>query len=246
MGWRRSARQRTAVDKYSDETPLPEPRRAAGGPSHSNQPYEGPDEAPSESDDDDDDADNGGGGGRSSKSPAPQQQRVERPPAEKGTARGIALDVDAFLEKYLGKMVADHFTKEAAIDALTFGKGARFSKYVGALEWRNAVVLWVNIGGSDYKNAFSASDDGGLTMSWYASPSYHEQSPVVERLIGSVTSKMPILLLCRLPGEPYVCCGRLKYVSHVPRRQPLKFTWQLADEPMMRERPDFKAIMEAG
>lgn len=41
---------------------------------------------------------------------------------------------------------------------------AKFSKYSGVVEWRNAVLLWVNVGGRDYANAFA---DGGQRMTWY-------------------------------------------------------------------------------
>ena len=42
---------------------------------------------------------------------------------------------------------------------------ARFSKYTGSLEWANAVVLWVNVGGPDYTNLFL---ERGAQMTWYA------------------------------------------------------------------------------
>ena len=54
-----------------------------------------------------------------------------------------------------------------------------------------------------------------------------------------------MLLFCRLPGEPYVCCGRLQYVSHVPRRQPVKFLWQLLDVASLRGAPAFEELMSA-
>lgn len=40
---------------------------------------------------------------------------------------------------------------------------AKFSKYSGVVEWQNAIVLWVNVGGRDYNNAF---EDGGQRMTW--------------------------------------------------------------------------------
>jgi len=40
---------------------------------------------------------------------------------------------------------------------------AKFSKYSGVVEWRNAVLLWVNVGGRDYANAFA---DNGQRMTW--------------------------------------------------------------------------------
>ena len=46
------------------------------------------------------------------------------------------------------------------------GGSARFSKYSGSLEWRNAIVLWVIVGGSDYRNLFfpDAATDGTKTL----------------------------------------------------------------------------------
>ena len=114
------------------------------------------------------------------------------------------------------------------------------------LEWRNAIVLWVNLDGSN-NNLFSAEDGGGMTMTWYASPRTTEKTPVVQRLIaakdGTEASADTVLLFCRLKGEPYVCCGRLGYVSHVPRRQPLKFVWRLRDMPQLHGKADFEAFM---
>lgn len=277
---------------YTDETPLPEPRRAAA-PSR---PYEGPDDAPPEESDEDDSA------------AQPMADVIERPPPEKGSARAIKIDVEHLLSTQLGQPMPGPSTKASAIAVMTEGRGASFSKYSGSLEWRNAVVLWVNVGGSDYKNMFftdrapaaEAAVDapgadakaskgkekgnvsqsgalsggkpaaGGMTMTWYASPRNHEGTPVVARLIASSGGGVavggdegaddegsssaaassakkkvdPILLFCRLPGEPYVCCGRLQYVSHVPRRQPIKFNWRLLDIHELRGKPAFDALME--
>ena len=54
---------------------------------------------------------------------------------------------------------------------------------------------------------------------------------------------LQVLLFCRLPGEPYVCCGRLAYVSHVPRRQPLKFVWRLEDAEGLRGQKAWEELM---
>ena len=54
-----------------------------------------------------------------------------------------------------------------------------------------------------------------------------------------------LLLFCRLPGEQYVCCGRLGYVSHVPDRQPLKFVWRLLDLPALQESEAFRELLAA-
>jgi hypothetical protein len=47
----------------------------------------------------------------------------------------------------------------------------RFSKYCGAVEWRNCVYLWVNVGGSSgYSNAFS---EEGRHMMWFGGSRMH-------------------------------------------------------------------------
>ena len=178
----------------------------------------------------------------------------DRPPPEKGTARSISLNVPALIASQLGKGVPGPATKFSAIMAMTQGRNARFSKYAGALEWRNAVVLFVNVGGKDYKNLFASDGVDGLTMTWYASPRNNESTPVVQRLLatrgeadGGGGSKgaaaTPVVLFCRLEGEPYVCCGRLGYKSHVPRHQPLKFVWRLLDYQQLRGQEDFDELM---
>ena len=268
---------------YSDETPLPETRRTATMRSYEG-PYEGPDEPPPV--DDADFIDDSEADGQSREPPAV----VVRDAPEPGTSRAIKVDVDAVIAKHLGQPMPGPATKDSTVKSLTGGRGARFSKYSGSLEWKNCVVLWVNVGGADYKNVFhadkpdagAADDPGapsgrvsgkgkaaaaavtseGLTMTWYASPRNDESTPVVARLIksggraGAASSDAqslplpssngePILLFCRLPGEPYVCCGRLGYLSHVPRRQPVKFLWRLLDAPKLRGQPAFEELMAA-
>ena len=182
-----------------------------------------------------------------------------RVPPERGSARDVALDVPKFVSAHLGAQIPGPPTKASVVDELTGGRGARYSKYLGSLEWRNAIVLWVNVGGNDYKNVFKvdAGDKGGVSMSWYASKMYDESSPVVQRLLAAAddaataaTGKAKkaadaVLLMCRLPGEPYVCCGTLGYVSHVPGNRPLKFVWKLRDAPAMRGKPDFEELLTA-
>ena len=151
--------------------------------------------------------------------------------------RACRIEVDALLVTHLGKPVPE-FGKAAAV-ALLAGRTCppKFSKYAGALEWRNAVVLWVNIGGSDYANVFS---EKGATMSWFASPQCHADSPIVSRLLGSSTQ---VLLFCRLPQQPYVCCGRLACVSHDLERRPLRFMWRLRDIDKLRGRDEFDELL---
>jgi hypothetical protein len=221
-GVRRSTRQRSVVMPYSDETPLPQSQPAKPAPR--TLPYEAPDDdTPFEGHDDDDD------------DPDVPATPTERPPPEVGTARSRRVDVDKVVDAYLGQSVPGPPTKLSVVTAIA--GNTRFSKYSGSLEFKNAVVLWVNIGGNDYRNVFM---DGGKRMTWYASPRNDERTPVVQRLLSR---QEPVLLFCRLPGEPYVCCGRLAYSTHVPRRQPLKFEWELADLPKLAKSDVFQELI---
>jgi len=226
---RRSLRQRVATVIYSDETPLPQTHSRAQ-PVERSRPYEAPE------DDNQED-------GAARESTAMLTEVAERPPPDAGSARAIALSVDAIIERHLGKPVSSTFTKAAAVEAITGRKNVSFSKYAGSLEWRNAILLWVNIGGADYRNVFL---DGGARMTWYASPKNNEGTPVVRRLLAG---KEAVLLFCRLQqegsSEPYVCCGRLEYVSHDPSRQPLKFVWSLRDLETLRKSADFRELLAA-
>jgi hypothetical protein len=233
---RRSARHRTATGFYTEPAaPLSERRRRA-------RPYEAPD------DDDfinDGDPDDEGGSSSRARQPAAEPP-VERAPAEPGSSRSIKLDVDAFVAEHVGRRIDGPCTKESVVRALNGGRHARFSKY-GILEWKNAVCLWINVGGADYKNVFLG---GGEQVTWYASPKMHEQSPVVHRLIHSAASGAKgdgVLLFCRqtlrVGNGPYVCCGRLGYVSHDPRRRPLKFVWELRDAAQLRSADAFQELL---
>lgn len=79
-------------------------------------------------------------------------------------------NVDMFLSQYLCKCVDDY--GKAAVMALANGNTLpRFSKYSGVVEWRNAVFLWVNIGGqTGYHNAFT---EKGRNMMWYGGSRMH-------------------------------------------------------------------------
>lgn len=75
-----------------------------------------------------------------------------------------------FLESYLCKPV-DQFGKAAVMSMSNGGTPPRFSKYSGVVEWRNAVYLWVNIGGkTGYHNTFS---EGGRFIMWYGGSRMH-------------------------------------------------------------------------
>jgi len=112
--------------------------------------------------------------------------------------------------------------------------------------------------------------DGGQHMTWYAQQRQHRETPVIKRLIedtprgtgtaealkparkeGVKAEKAPacqVVLWCRLPGQPYVFCGRLRYVSHDDTVRPIAFVWQLQDMgAMLRARSEaFNDLLNGG
>ncbi len=238
---RRSTRQRTSVPVYTEVSELPVERRR---PARA-RPYEAPDDDASG---DDDEAGASSPSGPLLAQAAEGDETDERPPPEKGTARATAVSVGPFVEAHLGSHIDGPPTKYTVMCALNGGTPVRFSKYAGSLEMRNALVLWVNIGGADYKNVFT---DGGRQMTWYASPRQNEATPIVRRMLacrgerdaGGKKAGDEAVLFCRLPGDPYVCCGRLRYRSHVPKQQPLKFMWELLDIEKLRASEHFTDLL---
>ena len=111
----------------------------------------------------------------------------DRPLAEERSTRAVSVALPSLLEG-VGELVDGPCTKESVVALLSGGGRPRFSKYMGALEWKNAVCLFVtnpdpdpnpdsnpnpspdpspdpdqvclfvNVGGAEYNNLFL---DGG-------------------------------------------------------------------------------------
>lgn len=126
------------------------------------------------------------------------------------------------------------------------------------VEWANAVVLWVNVDGSDYENLFLK---GGREMTWFAGSRAHGETPVILRLLeagrapeeerkGKVEDeggdgkkkRDEILLFCRLQGEPYVCMGRVYHTWYETRGHPVKVVWRLRDWEAIRGSGDVQEV----
>ena len=182
-----------------------------------------------------------------------QLDKYERAKPTPGSCRTVAIDLPFITSSYLGRHMSDVSTKESVVKALASGRQAKFSKYTGALEWKNAVVLWVNIGGKDYTNNFL---QGGRLLTWYASQSLHEESPVVRRLLSvgdgekgrksgvHSPSRDCVLLFCRLPSLPYICCGRLGLESYFLSKRPMQFLWRLLDFESLHSSVEFVRLLE--
>lgn len=74
----------------------------------------------------------------------------------------------------------EDYGKSAVMALSNHGKPPRFSKYVGALEWKNCVYLWVNLGGkSGYSNVFT---EHGRHMMWFGGSKMHKGNNIVLRV----------------------------------------------------------------
>ena len=91
---------------------------------------------------------------------------AERLPPDPDTSRAINAQLEPLLSKEkLGYKVSD-FGKAYVMAQLNGGLQPRFSKYSGVAEFKNCVILWVNIGKeiSDYPNNFS---NNGKNINWF-------------------------------------------------------------------------------
>lgn len=138
----------------------------------------------------------------------------------------------------------------------------KFNKYAGLQQYRNAFILFINIGvvsESGFTNAFSSD---GATINWYAADSMHEQTPAILRLRHHATghtyepdvggdgktvklAPADVALVCRLPGAEYVWCGEVELQALDEGSRPLAFTWRLRHAEALRQAPAFQALLKA-
>jgi len=181
-----------------------------------------------------------------------------RPPPAKDSSRALDVDLDNLQQNYLGKPCG-RLKREVVSVLHPQSMHVRFSKYSGILEWKNAIVLWVNIYGDSYKNLFL---ENGRQLTWFGQSRQTEETPVIRKMIpstppsldeGSCRTKvakeegkqeggkmLPVLLLCRLEGGDYIYCGRLKYLAHDPTKLPLRFVWELASHQQLTKKNKIK------
>ncbi|KAM3571145.1 hypothetical protein VYU27_006822 [Nannochloropsis oceanica] len=120
---------------------------------------------------------------------------ASRVSATPGSSRLRDADVQSMLREYLGKKVP-HTGKQCVMDLLTPNAGTeggeseggreggpvKFSKYAGVVEWRNCMVLWVNVDGNDYENLWL---EGGRKLTWFAGSRVKPETPVMVRLLAA-------------------------------------------------------------
>ncbi len=180
--------------------------------------------------------------------------------AASDSTRNLEANVALMLSTYLGKSIGVP-NKDPVIRLLQPARvHARFNKFAGILEWRNAVVLWINKDSAQYENTFSAD---WSTVTWFMSESSTLETPAIQRLLhcgsaaavddrktgaaaaSTAAAEAPppadILLFCRdqSTGDPYVFCGRVKYAQYFPQRFPVKFLFTLLDRERLMREADF-------
>ena len=174
-------------------------------------------------------------------------------PSNPRSCKNLKVDLDHLDTHFLGRIVPPlgGQVKRAVMEEASATCSPKFSRMSGIQEWRNAVLLFVNVYGDGYKNVFL---DGGRAITWFAQSRQWEGTPVVQRLInceggknldGKVVRRTPVLLFCRNLGCGYVYCGRLGYGGHDPDRIPIRFIWELADFDKVAESRDFQNLVDA-
>ena len=169
------------------------------------------------------------------------------------SCKNLKVDLDHLDTHFLGKIIPPlgGQVKRAVMEEASASCSPKFSRMSGIQEWRNAILLFVNVFGDGYKNVFL---DEGRAITWFAQSRQWEGTPVVQRLInceggtnleGKAVRRTPVLLFCRNLGCGYVYCGRLGYGGHDPDRIPIRFIWELTDYEKIAERPDFQSLVEA-
>lgn len=123
----------------------------------------------------------------------------------------------------------------------------RFSKYSGIQEWKNCIVLFVNVCGKSgelYENVFL--EDYSF-MTWYAQKHHYIETPIIQRIIKMTKGDdEPVILFCRQEGDAYVFCGKVKYHELHCESRPLKFVWKLFHAATLQKAKDFLSIVESG
>jgi len=189
----------------------------------------------------------------SSKPSTSSRQQIATPAAN--SVRTVSLDVSILVRKFLAKPLetfGKYFVIETSFHEAAYPEDLQrleeacrlsFNKFSGIQPWKNAIFLWINIGGpTDANSLVNDFSHNGSRVTWFGGSKMREESPVIQTLIrmGKETASTPssssgIILWCRqydLERKkllPYTCLGRLAYESHIPASQPVAFTWRLVD-----------------
>lgn len=106
-----------------------------------------------------------------------------------------------------------------------------FSKYSGLQEFRNALIVFANVGGKDYENMFHNLDDGDVAIDWFSSIKVKPDSRVAQRLLNPMEH---IFIFLRFEGEPYLGCGKCEVIDSEISRRPMKFRLKLVQTNLIK------------
>merc|ERR1712070_696455 len=86
------------------------------------------------------------------------------------------------------KRISNMSSKEVIMDVNRV-MSKYLSKYSGVTEWKNVIVLWVNIDGEEYKNQ---GIEGGSKLTWFGGSRHYHDSSVVQRMLNVSRAKEKI------------------------------------------------------
>lgn len=175
------------------------------------------------------------------RAPRPRSQPQPQPPAQPGSSRAVRANLAAVDGLGVGAVVPGPPTKASVMALAHGGRAPSFNKYSGAVEWANAVFLFVNVDG-EFNNVFQGDE-----LTWFGGARQHEGTPVIRRLLEEAVERR---LFCRAvggggPASPYVYCGALDYARHQPDSAPLEVVWRLRHRDDLVRAPAFRALLSS-
>lgn len=192
-------------------------------------------------------------------------------PAAANSVRTVSLDISTLVRTFLAKPMetfGKYFVIESSFHAAAYPEDQErlegvsrlsFNKFSGVQPWKNAIFLWINVGGpTDANSLVNDFTDNGSRVTWFGGSKMTEDSPVIQTLIrmGKEAASNPedlssgIVLWCRQYNWetkkllPYTCFGRLAYESHIPGSYPVAFTWILMDHKSMIGNEETKKVFD--
>lgn len=216
---------------------------------------------------------------KTKKKPTTTKRKESTQPVSEQSLKALNAQLKHVYAEFLGHKIetTDGALKAAVVRELAPISNPKFSKMSGIQEWKNCVVLYVNVGdkyGNSYDNVFTQC---GGCITWFAQPRQDEESSAIRTILstydvqkkdlyscdemkdkaleeeeedGNSRNKKisfpnwPVHLFCRMEGDTYTYCGRLKALNHEENKRPMKFTFQLLDAPLLRVSPHFLELVE--
>ena len=191
-------------------------------------------------------------------------------PSSPQSLKALNAELKHIYSEFLGHRIEtnDGGLKAAVVHLIIAIMHPKFSlKMSGIQEWKNCVVLYVNVGdkyGNSYDNVFT---NCGGCITWFAQPRQDEESSPIRTILSTMSKeevslrgdeeqsleegeeaekefpKWPVHLFCRMEGETYTYCGRLKALTYEPNKRSSS-RFQLLDAPLLVVSQDFLSLVE--